>query len=211
MTVLWIGLASVIGYLLGSIPFGYIFVRLFTGQDVRAVGSGRTGSTNVMRAGGGKVALLTGVCDALKAAGAVWLAQWLVPQTPWAEVGAGLAAILGHNYSLFLGFKGGAGGAPTVGATAGIWFGSLGLVVPVGALIWYFVGYASLTTISFAVTAICIMLARWLLGAGPAEHIVFAVLALALCLWSLRPNLKRLREGTERRHGWHARKAKPQT
>lgn len=205
MALLWLGLAGAAGYLLGSIPFGYVFVRVFTGQDVRTVGSGRTGSTNVMRAGGGWIALLTGVCDALKAAAAVWLARGLAPELPWAEVAAGVAAVLGHNYSIFLGFRGGAGGAPTVGAAAALWPVTLLFVLPLGALIWYFVGYASLTTIAFAVVATLVLAGRWALGAGPAEPIAFGVLALAACLWSLRPNLRRLRAGTERRHGWHAR------
>lgn len=208
MPIMPLIITTLLGYLLGSIPFGYLFVKLFTGQDVRQMGSGRTGSTNVMRAGGSKVALLTGLCDGLKGAVAVWLAQWLVPQTHWAEVLAGLAAIFGHNYSVYIGFKGGAGGAPTVGAAAGLWIGSLFIIAPLGLLIWYFVGYASVTTISFGVMAIVIMAVRWGLGAGPVEYIGFGVLALVLCLWSLRPNLKRLFEGTERLHGWRAKRAK---
>jgi glycerol-3-phosphate acyltransferase PlsY len=199
-------LVIVIGYLLGSLPMGVIYVRLFTGQDVREVGSGRTGSTNVMRAAGGKIALLTGLSDGLKAALAVWVAHWLVPHTPWAEVLAGLAAILGHNYSIFIGFRGGAGGGPTVGAATALWWVSLFIIAPIGALVWYFVGYASVTTISFAITAILIMAVRYALGLAPIEYVYFGVLALLLCLWSLRPNLKRLAEGTERLHGYRAKK-----
>jgi glycerol-3-phosphate acyltransferase PlsY len=201
-------LTTVLGYLLGSLPMGLIYVRLFTGQDVRALGSGRTGSTNVMRAAGGKVALLTGLSDGAKGAIAVWVALWLMPNNHWAEVFAGLAAILGHNYSVFIGFKGGAGGGPTAGAACGLWIWCLPIIAPIGALVWYFVGYASLTTISFAVTLIVIMTVRYALHLSPVEYIYFGVLALGLCLWSLRPNLKRLMEGTERLHGYRARKQK---
>lgn len=199
---------TLVGYLLGSIPFGFVFLKVFTGQDVRTLGSGRTGSTNVMRAGGGKIAMLTGLCDGLKGAVAVWFAQWLIPDWHWAEVLAGLAAILGHNYSIFIGFKGGAGGAPTVGTASALWVWGLFFIAPIGLLVWYFIGYASLATISFAVTALVIMIVRWYLGQSPVEYIAFAALALTLCLWSLRPNLKRLMEGTERLHGWRAKRQK---
>lgn len=216
MSLLTLFIPTLIGYLFGSLPMGLIYVRLLTGQDVRAVGSGRTGSTNVMRAAGGKIALLTGISDGFKAAFAVWLARWLREQgvvldTPWAEVLAALAAIVGHNYSIFIGFKGGAGGGPTVGATTALWGWSFPIIAPIGLLVWYFIGYASLTTISFALTAIAIMVVRYLLGHSPVEYIYFALAALAICLWSLRPNLKRLVEGTERLHGYRARKKQADT
>lgn len=199
------------GYLLGSLPMGLIYVRLFTGQDVREFGSGRTGSTNVMRAAGGRLALITGISDGFKAAFAVWIARWLRDQglvidSPWVEALAALAAILGHNYSIFIGFKGGAGGGPTVGATTALWGWSLPIIAPIGLLVWYFIGYASLTTISFAVTAIVIMTVRYFLGHSPLEYVYFGLAALAICLWSLRPNIKRLIEGTERLHGYRAKK-----
>ncbi len=211
MSPLTLLITTLIGYLFGSLPMGLIYVRLFTGQDVREFGSGRTGSTNVMRAAGGRVAVITGISDGFKAAFAVWIARWLreqglVMDTPWAEALAALAAILGHNYSIFIGFKGGAGGGPTVGATTALWGWSWPILVPIGLLVWYFIGYASLTTLSFAVTAIAIMTVRYLLGHSPVEYIYFALAALGLCLWSLRPNLRRLMEGTERLHGYRARK-----
>ena len=107
-------LLPLIGYLLGSLPMGLIYVRVFTGQDLRAVGSGRTGGTNAMRAAGLAVGLLTALSDIFKGTLAVWLAQWLLPAETRAfgMVLCGLGAILGHNYSLFLRFKGGAGGGP---------------------------------------------------------------------------------------------------
>jgi glycerol-3-phosphate acyltransferase PlsY len=199
-------LVVVAGYLLGSIPCGVIVTRLFAGEDVRQMGSGRTGSTNVMRVVGWKLGLLTGMFDTLKAAGAIWLAEWLLPGNHWAVVVAGLAAVLGHIYSIFIGFKGGAGGGPTVGAGVAMWPWTAAFVIPLGALVWYGVGYASVATISFSLIIIAVTIVRWYLYQGPWEYIVFGVGALAICLWTLRPNLKRLMNGTERAHGWRAKR-----
>src|SRR5689334_16382965 len=93
---------GVLGYLLGSIPFGLIIVKLKTGKDIRAVESGRTGGTNAMRAAGLPAGLLTALMDILKGAVAVWIAQFLVPTDHWAHILAPIGAILGHNYSVYL-------------------------------------------------------------------------------------------------------------
>ena len=124
-----------VGYLLGSIPSGFLIVRVFSGQDVRQMGSGRTGGTNVMRAAGFWPGLLTALLDMLKATASVWIAKAVLPLDiqPLGMALAGLCAILGHNYSLFLKFKGGAGGAPCVGGAIGIWPWSGLIIVPLGA------------------------------------------------------------------------------
>lgn len=209
MTIVWLVGVTVVGYLLGSIPNGYLLMRLFTGQDVRVTGSGRTGSTNVFRAGGVKLGLLTGILDAVKAALAVWLARAILgnsPLTAWGEVLAGLAATLGHIYSVFLGFKGGAGGAPTMGTAVAFWPWTLAFIVPIGFAVWYGIGYASLTTISFCLVTIAVMAYRWQAGLAPFEYVVYGVLALGVCLWTLRPNLQRLARGEERVVGWRAKR-----
>ena len=102
MDILQILFLIFLAYLLGSIPSGLIIVMLFSGKDIRRVESGRTGGTNAMRAAGYYAGVLTGILDLLKAAVAVWLAQALFPVNPWIHVFAALAAILGHNYSIFL-------------------------------------------------------------------------------------------------------------
>ena len=201
-------LSLLFAYLLGSLPVGYLLIRFYTGQDVRRFGSGRTGSTNVLRAGGAKVALMTGVLDVLKAASAVWMARWLVPASPWVEVGAGLLAIVGHNYSIFLGFKGGAGGAPTIGSAFALWPPSILLVVPIGAAVWYFIGYASVATISFSVVITAALAYNWYQLGGPGEYVLYGLGALVICLWALRPNIQRLMAGSERVHGWRAKRLK---
>src|SRR4030067_957357 len=91
-----------LAYLLGSIPSGLIIVKLATGRDVREIASGRTGGTNAMRAAGFWAGLGTAIMDILKSSASVWIAMAIMPATSWAQVSAGLAAILGHNYSIFL-------------------------------------------------------------------------------------------------------------
>jgi hypothetical protein len=98
-------IALAVGYLLGSIPVGFLVVRLSRGLDVRRVGSGRTGGTNVLRAAGWGAAVATGLGDALKGAAAVWLTRAL-EGPPLLQALAGFAAVVGHNYSVFLGLRG---------------------------------------------------------------------------------------------------------
>ncbi len=201
-------LLPLIGYVLGSLPTGLIYVRLFTGQDLRAVGSGRTGGTNAMRAAGLGVGLLTAFSDVFKGTLAVWLAQWALPAETRAlgMVLAGLAAILGHNYSIFLRFKGGAGGATATGAAMAMWPWMLLIVVPLGGGILYFIGYASVATLA---AAAAITLAFALLAALKLLDplfILYGVGALILLAWSLRPNLARLLRGEERLVGLRAKR-----
>ena len=92
----------VIGYIIGSIPFGLLIVKSKTGKDIRTIESGRTGGTNAVRAAGFGAGLLTAILDILKGAASVWLAQIAFPENHLVHVLAPLAAILGHNYSVFL-------------------------------------------------------------------------------------------------------------
>src|SRR6185503_23621 len=94
--------AVILGYLLGSIPFGLLIVKLKTGKDLRTVESGRTGGTNAARAAGFGAGLLTAILDILKGAVAVWMAEYLDPANHVIHVLAPVFAILGHNYSFFL-------------------------------------------------------------------------------------------------------------
>jgi glycerol-3-phosphate acyltransferase PlsY len=211
-----IGALILAGYLIGSIPSGYLTVRMMTGEDVRTYQSGRTGGTNAMRVAGLSAGLITAFADISKGALAVWLARTVMPDTFLVHVAAGLAAVIGHNFSIFLiqrkGGKwtvgGGAGGAPTVGAAVGLWAPSGLLIIPIGALILYLLGYASVATMTIGVLAIAIFLWRGLLGFDPLSYVWFGVGAELLLLWSLRPNIRRLIEGNERLVGWRARRLK---
>jgi glycerol-3-phosphate acyltransferase PlsY len=201
-----------VAYLLGSIPFGLLIVKWRTGKDLRVVESGRTGGTNAMRAAGKSAGLLTAIMDALKGAAAVWLARWLGANN-WIVALAPLMAVLGHNYSIFLAerkdgrirLRGGAGGGPTVGGALGFWFPSVLIIVPLGALVWYFIGYASVTTMYAALMVVIIFAIRAGLGLSPWEYVLFGILAEILLIWALRPNIKRLLNGTERLQGWRAK------
>ncbi|MGE5464330.1 MAG: glycerol-3-phosphate acyltransferase, partial [Syntrophothermus sp.] len=203
-----IGMATVIaGYIIGSIPFGMLIVKSKTGKDIRQVESGRTGGTNAVRAAGFSAGLMTAILDILKGAAAVWLAQVVVPTSDWIHVLAPLAAILGHNYSLFLitrdengkiRFHGGAGGAPALGGAIGLWPGIFPYVVIGGALVWATTGIASLTTISIGLIVIIVFALNISKGIQPQIDIWYGILAEGLLLWALRPNLKKLFTGRER-------------
>lgn len=206
-----------LAYFIGSIPFGWLIVKMKTGQDIRVIESGRTGGTNAMRAAGFWAGILTALLDILKAASVVWVAQALFPEIHLLHVLAPIAVIIGHNYSIFVpkrneqgrivGLKGGAGGASTVGGAFGLWGPSILIIFPLGALLFFTVGIASITTMSVAFFAIIVFAIRALLGYGLWIDVLYGVLAEILLIWALRPNLQRLFSGQERivrqsLHGW---------
>lgn len=208
MDIVWLLSAAIVGYLLGSFPSGLVYVRVFTGKDVREVGSGRTGGTNAMRAGGFGIGLLTAVSDIFKGTLAVWLAQALAPEgvRAWAMVLGGLGSILGHNYPVWLGFKGGAGGATCAGAAIGIWPWIAPIVVIEGALILYFIGYASVATIMAAITVTAVFAYLAWSGGLSWTLVWFGVGSVVLLAWALRPNFARLMRGEERLIGLRAKR-----
>jgi len=200
-------------YLIGSIPFGLIIVKIASGKDVRKIGSGRTGGTNAMRAAGLFAGMITATLDVLKGVASGWIAEWLAPGDPWLKVLAAVFALWGAIHSVFLlekdehgvwRLRGGAGGATGLGGAIALWNPSVFIIVPIGALIYLFVGYASVTTISVAVSALVIFAIRAFVDNQPVQYIIFGVAALATVLYALRPNLKRLRDGTERVVGLRA-------
>ena len=197
----------VLGYVIGSIPFGLLIVKLKTGKDIREVESGRTGGTNAVRAAGFGAGLLTAILDILKGASAVWLAQTVCPDTHLLHVLAPVGAILGHNYSIFLfgpdadgnlRFYGGAGGAPALGGAVGLWLPMFPIVFGAGALIWFTVGIASVTTMAIGLVVIIVFSIRAYLGYQNPIDILYGVLTLLLLVWALRPNIKKLISGDER-------------
>jgi glycerol-3-phosphate acyltransferase PlsY len=212
-------LVIVCAYVLGSVPSGLLIVKLSTGKDIRRIESGRTGGTNAMRAAGVWAGLGTAVFDALKGAACVWLARGLIPGAVWLEVLAPVLAIVGHNYSIFLverrenggiRLRGGAGGAPATGGAFALWPPILLFILPLAALIFYFVGYASVTTLSVALIAIVVFAIRAWVGASPWAYVFYGLAAELVLIWALRPNIRRLLNGTERLVGFRAKRKKTQ-
>ena len=196
-------------YIIGAIPIGLIVVRLATGKDIRQIESGRTGGTNAMRAAGFWAGLVTAILDIFKGASGVWLAR-LLGGNVWIEVLAPICVILGHNYSIFLAerdqngrwrLRGGAGGAPSFGGAFGLWPWTLLIVFPIGLLIYFGLGYASVTTMSVPIIATVIFTVRAAQGLSPWQYVLYGLLAEILLVIALRPNIQRLRQGTERNHG----------
>ncbi|QRE77326.1 glycerol-3-phosphate 1-O-acyltransferase PlsY [Methylobacterium aquaticum] len=187
---LWLG----IGYLFGAIPFGLILTRFAGLGDVRSIGSGNIGATNVLRTGRKGLAAATLVGDALKGTAAVVLASRLSGQE--AALAAGLGAFLGHLFPVWLGFKGGKGVATFIGVLLGLF--PLGVLV--FAAIW--IGLAFLLRYSSAsalAASAATPAALWALGQGRLA-VLFCVLALLLW-WKHAPNIRRLLAGTEGRIG----------
>jgi glycerol-3-phosphate acyltransferase PlsY len=188
-------LALLIGYALGSIPFGLILTRLAGLGDVRAIGSGNIGATNVLRTGRKGLAAATLILDAAKGATAVLIARWLWPDTDLERVAA-IAAFLGHLYPAWLGFKGGKGVATLLGLL-------IALAWPVAivfAIVWIaallLARYSSLAGLLAALSAPIAAAARGAIG----EALLFAGFFL-LVFWKHRANLARLRAGTEPKIG----------
>lgn len=186
-------LALALGYLLGSIPFGLILTRLFGKGDIRAIGSGNIGATNVLRTGSKGLAAATLLLDALKGTAAVLLAEQL-----WPGAGriAGGAALVGHLYPVWLRFKGGKGVATLLGIL-------LGLAWPIAAIyaaVWIglllVLRISSVAGMSAAVSA---PIAAVLMG-RPDLTMMLAAFAV-LVVWQHRANLLRLKAGTEPRVG----------
>lgn len=187
-----------LAYLCGAFPTGYLAVRAFTGKDVRQVGSGRTGGTNVLRSAGPVAAVLTVVVDFLKGGVAVLLAH-AIAGTPLAVSAAAIAAILGHNYSVFLGFEGGAGTMTSIGIA--IFVSPLAGIAAalVGLAMLFLRRYASLASISVAVAMPVAFGVGALWFHMPALYPpAMGVIAL-IVINELRPNIVRLLAGTERK------------
>ena len=215
MTVL---LSLPLAYLIGSIPSGLLVVKLATGKDVREIESGRTGGTNAMRAAGPLAGFFTALLDISKGAGAIWVGQSLFSSPDWIIAMNGLLVILGHNYSAFLvernedgklHFRGGAGGATTLGVAIGLWVNSWLVILPIAGLVYLLAGYASLTTISIALSTMGIFTLKAINGVTPWEYAIFGAASVGTVLIALQPNIQRLKERTERRVNLLARIFKP--
>ncbi|MCZ7864553.1 glycerol-3-phosphate 1-O-acyltransferase PlsY [Agrobacterium salinitolerans] len=189
-----LALAALIGYLLGSIPFGLLLTRMAGLGDVRKIGSGNIGATNVLRTGNKKLAAATLLLDALKGTAAVLVANAL-----WgyeASLVAGFFAFLGHLFPVWLGFKGGKGVATYIG----VLLGAAPLMMLAFALIWIATAFITrYSSLSALVAMVIVPVALWVLG---PEKTALLVTLLSVISWlKHHENIRRLIAGTESRIG----------
>jgi glycerol-3-phosphate acyltransferase PlsY len=209
-------IAIAVGYLLGSIPAGVLITRKFSDVDVRKYGSGSTGATNVLRTAGLRAAALVFIADMAKGSAAVLTAAWIVGSriltigeltfdAQSAQVLAGIFAILGHNWSLFLKLQGGKGVATFFGALltlsplVGVICGGVTIIVIALS------HYVSLGSILGAACATFLLLPLTYLGWQPENYLIYALPSMALIIFQHRDNIYRLLAGTERKLGEPAR------
>ena len=194
MNNLTLFLAMIVGYLLGSIPFGLLLTRAAGLGDVRAIGSGNIGATNVLRTGNKGLAAATLLLDALKGTAAVLVAGCYAG--PLAAMAAGLGAFLGHLFPVWLNFKGGKGVATYLGVLLGLsWQGFL-----LFALVWLGTAFASrYSSLAALIAAVIVPIGLYFL-AGPAIAVLFAVMS-AIIIYKHKANIQRLIAGTESRIG----------
>ena len=188
-------LAALAGYLAGSIPFGLILTRLAGLGDIRSVGSGNIGATNVLRTGNKKLAAATLVGDMLKGTVAVLVGARFLGG-PEAALAAGVGAFLGHLFPVWLGFKGGKGVATFLGTL-------LALAWPVGiaaCLTWLVTAVVSRISSLSALVAATLSVA-WAAVFGQGQMIYLVVILATLVFWKHLPNIERLKAGTEPRIG----------
>lgn len=216
-------LGLVIGYLLGALPVGLLVCRMY-GVDIRTVGSGRTGGTNAWRAAGLKAAIPTVIGDAIKGAVAVWLIRTLftllfpepsvinISQAPQglneadlrlialqlAEALAGGAAIIGHNWSIFIGFKGGAGGITSAATTMAISPLVGGPVWLIGILLIWWSRMSSIATFSVGAGAFALFVVLGMNEITPWPYMIYGVISLLSVMIALQNNREKIKSQQER-------------
>ncbi len=194
MTLSGAALAIIAGYLIGSLPTGLLIIRALRGIDIRTVGSGNIGATNVYRVAGLPTAVLVLVIDALKGTAPVLLAR-AAGQPPWVAVLAGVAAVVGHNWSLFMHLGGGKGIATSFGVLFALSPPAAGVAIVVWLAVVAVTRYASLASVLGIASVPLVMWWR----REPPEYLVFGVVALVFAVYRHRGNIARLRAGTELR------------
>jgi glycerol-3-phosphate acyltransferase PlsY len=192
--------AGAAGYLLGSVPTGYVMGRLLRGIDVRDYGSRRMGGTNVLRTLGLRVAVFVMVVDIAKGTVAVLIAR-AISDEPYVQAVAGWAAVAGHVWPVYVGFRGGRGVGTSFGALLAMNpLASLALV-PVAIAVVAASRYMSLMSVGMAPVAAALFLALAVAGVHPYAYAVFALVVAALIVVLHRDNIERLLSGSERRIG----------
>lgn len=189
-------LALILAYLMGSLSFGYLAGRLLKGIDIRQYGSGNTGSTNILRTLGAGPASVVFILDVGKGLAAVYLAQALGLHTVLVML-SGVAVVVGHNWPLFFGFRGGRGIATSLGVLLGLAPGVVLIALAAGVMLIAATRYVSLGSIVGALMVPFLMLAFRL----PPAFILFGSMIALLAVFRHRQNIKRLLNGTENKLG----------
>ncbi|MDA1096994.1 MAG: glycerol-3-phosphate 1-O-acyltransferase PlsY [Chloroflexi bacterium] len=197
-----VALAVLVGYVLGSVPSGVIVGRLWGGVDVRKHGSGRMGATNVLRTLGLKAAVLVTVLDVGK--GALAMAMGGLLGDTYGNVAAGVAVVAGHNWPFTVGFRGGRGVMPAVGAAlvAVPIAGAVG--ISLAAIFIIIFRYVSLGSLAGTISCCAIIMVLAIRGSEPAAFAPMAIAGGGLIVFQHRDNILRLVRGTERRLGQRA-------
>lgn len=191
-------------YLLGAFPTSYLAGRLFRGIDLRQHGSKNLGATNVYRIMGWRYAIPVGLVDVAKGAVPVLLLGPAVSVAPWFPMVCGVVAVLGHVFSVFVGFKGGKGVATSAGVVLGLAPLAVGICLALWALVVWLSGYVSLGSV--VATGVFPALV-WFLYPARRDGIWLFVALAAVIIWMHRANLRRLAAGTENRFGRRAKGA----
>lgn len=199
----WI-VGIVVGYLVGSIPTGLWIGRWRGGGDIRASGSGRTGATNTFRALGLRWSVTVLVLDAVKGAVPILIVM-AIWNSPTGEVLGGLAAIVGHQFPLYAGFRGGRGAATALGGLMTIMPPAVLLALVAAAPVLAHARVMSLATLTGATAAALGLSLLAAFGHAPEAYIGFAVGTWVLVVWGHRDNIERIASGTERVLSWSRR------
>jgi glycerol-3-phosphate acyltransferase PlsY len=195
----------VLGYVLGSCPWGYWLVRIFRGEDIRKVGSGSIGASNVFRAYGRRLGIPVTLLDVLKGFVPAFLGVQLV--SPLCGIIAGAAAMAGHYRPLFLGFQ---KGGKMVATAGGVFFGLAVFAALAAGVVW-FVTFAitRYTSVASIATALALPIFAFVFE-YPTSVVVLSIVSATAVIFLHRSNLKRLRMGTENRFSLRLRRAAPQ-
>ena len=194
-----------LAYLLGSISWGYMLLQWKMGVDIREYGSGRTGMSNVLRTGGAIAAAVVLTLDIAKGAMAVLIARAVIGTTA-AEVTAALIVLVGHNWPVFLQFKGGRGILTALGGLAIMAPAAAVVATATFLIITAWSRYISLGSVIGVMIGAVAVLALALAGWHSNTYMVYGFIACAMIIWQHRDNIKRIRQGSERRLGRPATK-----
>lgn len=190
-------LAALIAYLLGSVSFSYLITKMVRKEDIRQYGSGNAGATNTLRVLGLGPAVAVLLLDVFKGVAAVWIAIWLGAEA-WALPVAGLFAIIGHNWPVFFGFRGGKGVATTIGVFATLFFFPSLYVGIAAVLLIALTRYVSLGSLLFILATPVL---AYFIGTYPLSFFIIGLLIVVLSYWRHHANINRLLHGSENKLG----------